>query len=340
MKTDQQDFHQEAHQSWHIIGAGAIGCLWAYALKEAGLRVTLIIREHASINEQTMPNTTNNNSRSTQRITLSTMDNDSRHADINTATAHELIASKTVIHHCVIATKAYDANTALKSILPALSATATVLSLCNGMGMHEAMQQQLHKNSKNNQLLLGITSDGALMHSPFHVAHTGIGHTFIGAYATPSINPKRQQKITRHLLPANFYLQHSLQEDLHVVLWQKMLINCVINPLTVIHQCKNGELFSNPQYHSEIRSLCGELSNIFNTLSINPTAISSELLFDLAKAVAIKTAQNTSSMLKDAQLGRRLELDAINGYIVKLALEQGIDCPINQQLLNTLQQPF
>ncbi|MGB1191636.1 MAG: 2-dehydropantoate 2-reductase N-terminal domain-containing protein [Pseudomonadales bacterium] len=72
VKTDQQDSHQEAHQSWHIIGAGAIGCLWAYALKEAGLRVTLIIREHASIKEQTMPNTTNATYTTTTTTTTTT----------------------------------------------------------------------------------------------------------------------------------------------------------------------------------------------------------------------------------------------------------------------------
>jgi 2-dehydropantoate 2-reductase len=196
------------------------------------------------------------------------------------------------------------------------------------MGMHKAMHQQLQKHSINIQLLLGVTSDGALLQKPFKVRHTGIGHTSIGHF-----DP--QENITP-LLPPYFYLQHTLLNNIHSALWQKMLINCVINPLTLIHQCKNGELFSNKKYTYQIKALCEELSSIANNTANVTAQITAVELFNTAQSVANQTAQNTSSMLKDGQLGRPLELNYLNGYIIKLAEEQGLACPVNQQLLKAL----
>ena len=304
---------------WYIVGAGAIGCLWAHALKKAGQDVTVVLKGHAQDSDA--------NTRSAQqRISLSNIDGSNTVVDINTVTVSELISHNSVIEHCIIATKAYDANTALQAILPALSSSAMVLSLCNGMGMHKAMHKQLQSRSKNIQFLLGVTSDGALLHQPFQLSHTGIGHTFIGDYL--------QQKNTNTLLPPHLYLHHSQRDNIHSALWQKMLINCVINPLTLIYQCKNGELFANKDYSQSINALCEELSLIANKAAPTIT-MTAELLFEAAQDVANQTAENTSSMLKDAQLARPLELDYLNGYMVKLAKEHGLACPINQQLLDT-----
>lgn len=306
---------------WYIVGAGAIGCLWAHALRQADQDVTMVVKANIQDNDTKELSTS-------QRISLLAINTDNNDVDISIITASELAAQKIIIEHCIIATKAYDAEAALQSIIPALSLSATVLSLCNGMGMHKAMHQQLQKHSINIQLLLGVTSDGALLQKPFKVRHTGIGHTSIGHF-----DP--QENITP-LLPPYFYLQHTLLNNIHSALWQKMLINCVINPLTLIHQCKNGELFSNKKYTYQIKALCEELSSIANNTANVTAQITAVELFNTAQSVANQTAQNTSSMLKDGQLGRPLELNYLNGYIIKLAEEQGLACPVNQQLLKAL----
>jgi len=304
---------------WYIVGAGAIGCLWAHALKQADQNVTVVLKDRAEDGGS-------HRRSAQQRISLSSIDGSNTAVDINTVTVSELVSHNSVIEHCIIATKAYDANTALQAILPSLSLSATVLSLCNGMGMHKAMHQQLQNRSDHIQFLLGVTSDGALLHQSFQLSHTGIGHTFIGDYL--------QQKNTSTLLPPHLFLHHSQRDNIHSALWQKMLINCVINPLTLIYQCKNGQLFANQDYSQSIKALCDELSLIANKAA--PTiSMTAELLFEAAQEVANQTAENTSSMLKDAQLGRPLELDYLNGYMVKLAKENGIACPVNQQLLDT-----
>jgi 2-dehydropantoate 2-reductase len=306
---------------WYIVGAGAIGCLWAHALRQADQDVTMVVKANIQDNDTKELSTS-------QRISLLAINTDNNDVDISIITASELAAQKIIIEHCIIATKAYDAEAALQSIIPALSLSATVLSLCNGMGMHKAMHQQIQKHSINIQLLLGVTSDGALLQKPFKVRHTGIGHTSIGHF-----DP--QENITP-LLPPYFYLQHTLLNNIHSALWQKMLINCVINPLTLIHQCKNGELFSNKKYTYQIKALCEELSSIANNTANVTAQITAVELFNTAQSVANQTAQNTSSMLKDGQLGRPLELNYLNGYIIKLAEEQGLACPVNQQLLKAL----
>ena len=313
MKTD--------NNHWYIVGGGAIGCLWAHALKQAGQDVSIILKERVQESDI-------NSAPQQQCLSLLDINGDNSDHPIDTIKPSTLAKNKTVIEHCIIATKAYDANAALQSIVPTLSLSAVVLSLCNGMGMHNMMHQQLQKQSDKIQFLLGVTSDGALLHQPFRLSHTGIGHTFIGHYL--------KQKQTDIALPPGFYLQHTLVDNIHSPLWQKMLVNCVINPLTHIYQCKNGELFSNAERIDQIKALCEELSAIANNTVEVKINITAEALFKASETVAQKTAQNTSSMLKDRQLGRPLELDYLNGYIVKLAQENNLACPINQQLLRRL----
>ncbi|MDY6959459.1 MAG: ketopantoate reductase C-terminal domain-containing protein, partial [Halobacteriota archaeon] len=48
--------------------------------------------------------------------------------------------------------------------------------------------------------------------------------------------------------------------------------------------------------------------------------------------VTEKTAENRCSMLQDVTNKKKTEIDAINGAIVNLGMEAGVDTPINQTL--------
>ncbi|HWQ62748.1 MAG TPA: ketopantoate reductase C-terminal domain-containing protein, partial [Negativicutes bacterium] len=49
-------------------------------------------------------------------------------------------------------------------------------------------------------------------------------------------------------------------------------------------------------------------------------------------AVAVATAQNRSSMLQDLSGGRRTEIDAINGALVREGERVGVATPVNRLL--------
>lgn len=129
---------------------------------------------------------------------------------------------------------------------------------------------------------------------------------------------------------------------------EKLAINAVINPLTVIFDCFNGELFNRPPIRALIRGLLAEISSVLRSiLAPSTTALvdnsAAEARFSpkgLEKTVedaALKTAQNISSMRQDVRAGRMTEIDYINGYIVKCGTEQGIDCRLNRALVQMVQ---
>ena len=129
---------------------------------------------------------------------------------------------------------------------------------------------------------------------------------------------------------------------------EKLAINAVINPLTVIFDCLNGELFNRAPIRALIRGLLAEISSVLRSIIIPSTTAlvgkpAAEARFSLkglekiVKDAALKTAQNISSMRQDVRAGRMTEIDYINGYIVRRGTEQGIDCRLNRELVQMVQ---
>lgn len=327
MQNNSPDNH------WYILGAGAIACLWAYALGQSGQTVTLIIRD-----SKFKTNRTGFNHTQTIALTTPTDPKLTKKIEVSLSCPKQLRLEKTAIKRLIVATKAYDAAEALNSIIDSVANDAKILSLSNGMGMHQAMLDIIAAQQLQCQLLLGITSDGALLQQPYQLIHTGIGNTYIGEYSAQTAVNKAT--LTRHaprLLPSNFPLKIHYVDNVIERLWQKMLVNCVINPLTLKHQCNNGDLINNPKLNAEIEDLCAELADIYNGEKKHPP-LSARDIFRSVQQVAKQTAQNTSSMLTDAQHKRPLELDYLNGHMMDLAQQYGIPCPINRQLSQDIQQ--
>lgn len=119
---------------------------------------------------------------------------------------------------------------------------------------------------------------------------------------------------------------------------EKLVINALINPLTVIFNCNNGHLFDKSPRAALIRLLLGEAGQVVRALlsstgQVDTNRFSDEALFARVADVATKTGANISSMLQDVRAGRQTEIDYINGYVVEQGKKFSIPCVHNAKIV-------
>jgi 2-dehydropantoate 2-reductase len=285
-----------------ILGHGAIGLLWAHHLVQAHHKVTLLSRR-----EQLPPSR------------QSFLTNDNALHDNQLTFSHEIPRDYDLI---IVTTKAYQVHNALSHFLDNI--TAPIILLHNGMGAVDDLPL-----TNSHKVMLATTTHGALL-AHKRLTHTGLGNTIIGNH---------QHVTAPELIKWQALLHHALtsvevDDYIQQPLLLKLAINCVINPLTAIHQCKNGEL-TKPEFQSHIDALINEIQQVIPYLDTTwpYTYIT---LKRVIMNVAIATSNNYSSMAQDVKYKRRTEIEFINGYIVKQGEALGIDVSENKIILDKI----
>jgi 2-dehydropantoate 2-reductase len=123
-------------------------------------------------------------------------------------------------------------------------------------------------------------------------------------------------------------------DDIDQRLWRKLAVNSVINPLTALHDCRNGAVLELPGIDALLPALCAEVCAAANAEGL---ALNAAQLVDDVRHVCRVTAQNRSSMLQDIAARRLTEIDFINGYVVHKAAQYGLDCPQQRALYMQIQ---
>jgi 2-dehydropantoate 2-reductase len=159
---------------------------------------------------------------------------------------------------------------------------------------------------------------------------TGLGETHLGWIST--VDNMLKQSI-EHILSALLPPSH-WHQDISLALWKKLAINAVINPLTAIHNVKNGVLVD-IKYNTNISNICFEISMVMQAL--NYSIDSAELIKNVQQVITA-TANNYSSMHQDLKFKRHTEIEFINGYVSAKAAELNIEVPHNQRLLELIRQ--
>ncbi|KAF1975585.1 hypothetical protein BU23DRAFT_588536 [Bimuria novae-zelandiae CBS 107.79] len=128
--------------------------------------------------------------------------------------------------------------------------------------------------------------------------------------------------------------------DLLQLQLEKLAVNCVVNPLTVMLDARNGSILYNYSLTRVMRLLLSEISLIIRSLPELQYIPNVQHRFDPGRlenvvvGVANRTRDNISSMLADVRGGRQTEIDYINGWIVKKGEEMGIKCFMNYMLMH------
>jgi 2-dehydropantoate 2-reductase len=118
-------------------------------------------------------------------------------------------------------------------------------------------------------------------------------------------------------------------------LWAKMLYNCALNSLGAVFEATYGELAARPESRRIMDVLVAE---VFGVMSASghathwPTA--EEYLRVFYGTLVPRTAAHESSTLQDIRAGKRTEIEALNGAVVRLAEPRGLPVPANRLLLD------
>lgn len=305
--------HSAVHTGWphwHILGAGAMGCLWASVMQRDAPEqlTTLILRDRQTVTDY--PGT----------IELQQAHGSILRTQHPATCPDELIESGALISNLLLTCKAVDVLPALRSVKRCLAPTAQVVLLQNGLRPH----LQSRELFPDLALYAMSLSHGAWLRQAYRAVHAGVGECWLG----PLTDSAQQHAALLDELPARAMNIH-WQAQILPRLWQKFAVNCAINGLTVIYDSPNGQLLDNPAAHQHLENLCAEIENILTDL---PHAYPVADLLAEVTGVLQQTAANISSTLQDVRRGRPTEIAEFNGYLCELAETAGLACPLNRRV--------
>ncbi|CAN7495911.1 ketopantoate reductase family protein [Paenibacillus sp. LjRoot56] len=191
----------------------------------------------------------------------------------------------------------------------------------NGVGHEVKLSQAIGWD----KLLFAITTEGAKRIGPTSVKHTGHGITYLGELEPKNLTVTNHQHIFIVQLLELAGFRAELSKNMEVRIWTKLVINAVINPLTAILRVQNGELLRSVWTLSLMQDLYQEVLRLAAAKGIELPVD----LWDTVQAVCEGTKTNHSSMLQDIEASRHTEIDYLNGSLVKMGNEMGLDLPAN-----------
>ncbi|OUM09123.1 2-dehydropantoate 2-reductase [Pseudomonas syringae] len=290
---------------WHVLGAGSLGCLWATRLTRAGLPVRLILRDA----DRLAAYHANGGC-----VTLIESD-----VAVPYPVEAQTAAHDEPVERLLVACKAYDAERAVAQLASRLTKNADVILLQNGLGSQDAVAAQI----PHSRCIFASSTEGAFLESDWRVRFAGHGFTWLGDAANPAA-PSLLQDLRNSRIP------HEWTPDILTRLWRKLALNCAINPLTVLHACRNGGLL---EHGCEVMTLCAELAGLLECCGQPAAALG---LHDEVLRVIHATAANYSSMYQDVAHGRRTEISYLSGYACAAAARHRCPAPHLQQLQTRL----
>lgn len=218
----------------------------------------------------------------------------------------------------LISTKAYDTQAAM-SELRRFARTVVFLTLQNGLENADVIARTA------SRVVAGTTAHGVMFLGPGEVRHGGIGDTAIGAWR----GVDRADLVRVRDVFEEAGIRTRVSDDARRELWSKLVVNTSINPLAALAGVPNGRLVQDKGLAKLLEATCREAAAVAQTAGV---ALDADEMVRRTRLVARRTAANRPSMLQDLDRGRRTEIDAITGAVLRAAEHGSRDAPLARAL--------
>ncbi|HUU00205.1 MAG TPA: 2-dehydropantoate 2-reductase [Myxococcota bacterium] len=296
-----------------VVGAGALGGLVGALLSASGKDVTFleINRARAGLLNR-------------EGLLITEDGRAERRVDVKVVDSIDGIEQADLIF---VSVKSYQTEAAVRGVLPVVGEGSRMLSMQNGIGNTQTMASIIGPE----KVLSGITYHSIQHMGPNSLRfRRGIKPIQIAPYQgkpTPGI-----ENIGEVFNQAG--LDTEVVENIEHVVWQKLLHNAVVNPVSALTGLDCNQLLEDDDLQDLMRDLCTEIVAVMRARGV-PIIDKDDPyrpLIGSQKALG----PNRPTMWQDLDRGLRTEIDALNGAIVEEAERRGLGAPCNSTIVHLI----
>lgn len=288
-----------------ILGAGAMGCVFAARIALSGETVTLVDVDDVRLEALNR-----------QGITLVDHGREQR-VPIRAARAE---AVEGPVELVMLFTKGMHSAGAARSAAHLAGPETWALTLQNGIGNAELLAEVFAPG----RVLMGVTDFPADLDGATRVEQHGEGRIYLGGFTAAA--HLGAEPIAAMLSKAGLGAKADAQID--VAMWEKVAFNAALNSIAMITELTVGGM-DVPAGRRIAAAVVAETVAVANAkgIALDHASAEAKVAFALANHRGHK-----ASMLQDRLAGRRTEIETINGAIVRAGEAVGVPTPVTRTL--------
>ena len=228
--------------------------------------------------------------------------------------------------------KSYDTGPAAQALAPLMARDTAVVSFQNGVDNVQAIASVVGSGA----VLIGVVYNALQLAGPGLVQRTGgDGKIVLGELG--GALTERVQQIASAFQQSG--VAHQVSTDIHRVLWEKFLFIAGVGGVTALARSGIGPLLASPGGRTLLTTSCEEIAAVALAERVPLPADAADRAVEQA---ATLPPQWRSSLARDLEDGRRLEVEALSGAVVRRGLKLGVPTPIHRTIAACLSvhQPF
>ncbi|HKH10336.1 MAG TPA: 2-dehydropantoate 2-reductase [Rubrobacter sp.] len=215
--------------------------------------------------------------------------------------------------------KTYDTEAAAEGARPLVRPDTMLLSLQNGIDNEERIARAAGHSAGLGAAAYVVSA----IKAPGVVAQTaGPGRIVLGELGGG--NSERTDRLRDALQRAGIAAE--VHPNIRAVLWQKFLFICAFSGATAVSRLPIGTVLADPVARELFRGTSEEVEAVARAGGIDLPDDCVEQA--LATAAAVEP-WGSGSLYGDLVGGRRLELESLNGEVVRRGGEHGVETPLN-----------
>jgi 2-dehydropantoate 2-reductase len=294
-----------------VFGTGGVGGYFGARLASTGVDVVFIARgEHLAAMR-----------RSGLRVSSVLGD-----MSIEAAKATDSPAEAGPVDAVLLGVKTWQVPAAAAALEPLLGADTFVVPLQNGVDTAEVLARAI-----GAEHVVGGTCGGfCFIEAPGHIRHIG-GTTFIKFGELNGASSARLERLRAAFERAGVAVE--VPADINVALWEKLMLVVPFGGIGAVTRSPIGAIRSVPQTRELLERGMREIRDVARARGIR---LADDVVARALATLDSVTPSGTSSLQRDIGVGKRSELDAWIGAVVRFGAAAGVETPVHDFLYASL----
>lgn len=235
----------------------------------------------------------------------------------------DLVGYADVILFCV---KSYDTESAARQLSSLLNDRSLIISLQNGVDNAEKIAAIHPRNSCYG----GAAYISSRITAPGHITESGGFQRIVFGPMNGEASASAKEVQDRFVHAG---IKSQLSPNIRKDLWQKLTFIASMGSLTALSRLTHGEIIGNPRTRTLMFDAMREVETVALKLGIDVDPVDEAKILEGLKRFSSDTR---SSMYYDLVAQKPMEVEALNGTVVRLGEQVGVPTPIHRVIYSLL----